>query len=179
MELIGQIVGVVALSFTVLSYQMRTSKQLLFMQTVASAVFCIHYLLIGAYSALAINIFAIVRNVAFYHRDKKFLSGKAIPWIFAAGMMAFGLAAWQGWYTLFIAVGVAINTVCLALPNAQSVRKSILVTSPMIFVYDIFVFSIGGMINETLAVTSSIIGIIRCRNERKKASESAEGESAE
>ena len=176
MELIGQIIGVIALSFTVISYQMRTSKQLLIMQTVSSAVFCVHYLLIGAYSALAINLFAIVRNVAFYHRDKKFLSGKAIPWIFAVGMAAFGIAAWEGWYTLFIAIGVAINTVCLALPNAQSVRKSILVTCPMVFTYDVFVLSIGGMINETLAMTSAIIGIVRYRNEQKKSAKAKEGD---
>ena len=178
-QIIGQIIGIIALAFTCLSYQMRTSKQLLLMQTLASGIFSVHYLLIGAYSALVINLFAIVRNLAFYHRDKKLLSGRAIPWLFAAGMAILGLSAWQGWYTVLIALGVAINTVCLASPDAQFVRKSILITSPMIFIYDIFAFSIGGMVNETLAITSSVIGIVRCVRAAKCVGNAPEGSQEE
>lgn len=48
-------------------------------------------------------------------------------------------------------------------------RKSILVTSPLVLVYNIFARSVPGVFNETIALVSSIIGIIRhVKNKRKE-----------
>lgn len=47
--------------------------------------------------------------------------------------------------------------------NPQLLRKSVLATSTMVTIYNIFVFSIGGIANEVISIISSIIGIIRYR----------------
>jgi len=36
----------------------------------------------------------------------------------------------------------------------------------MIIIYNVFVFSLGGIANETVAIVSSIIGIIRFRKDK-------------
>ena len=69
--IIGQILGVVAIALGFLSYQMKTQKQLLMMQTATSLVFCLHYLLIGAPSGMAMNVICIFRNLAYFYRNKK------------------------------------------------------------------------------------------------------------
>ena len=79
-----------------------------------------------------------------------------------------GALAWQSWYSLLIIIALMINTLFLAVPSAQTIRKSILLTSTMILIYDVFVLSVGGIINEALAIISSVIGIIRM-NRREKA----------
>ena len=61
-----------------------------------------------------------------------------------------------------------INTMYLSVQSPQTIRKSILLTSTMILIYDIFVSSYGGIINEALAITSSIIGIIRMGKAEEK-----------
>ena len=55
LEIIGQILGAVAVICGFVSYQMRTQKQLLVVNTITCAVFCAHYILIGAYSGFALN----------------------------------------------------------------------------------------------------------------------------
>ena len=175
-ELIGQILGIIAVVFSILSYQMNTSRSLLFVQTAASGIFCIHYLMIGAYSGLAINFVAIVRNLVLANKDKKIFSYRAWPWIFAMLMAVMGLVTSAGWHSLLYAGAVAINTVCLASPSAQFVRKSILVTCPMVLVYNIIEHSVGGCINETMAMLSAVIGIVRyLHEEKKKTSDEAKG----
>ena len=47
-------------------------------------------------------------------------------------------------------------------------RKSILVTSPLVLIYDVFTLSIGGIVYETVAIVSSIIGIVRYRKDMVK-----------
>lgn len=73
------------------------------------------------------------------------------------------LFTWDGWYSIFILAGICINTYCMSLSDPQTVRKSILVTSPMVLVYDIFAHSTGGTVYESVALLSAVIGIMRMR----------------
>ena len=61
---------------------------------------------------------------------------------------------------------LAINTVFMALGVPQWLRKSILLTSMLILIYNILEFSVGGMINEVLAISSVVVGIVRFRKEK-------------
>ena len=52
--------------------------------------------------------------------------------------------------------------------DPQNIRKSILVTSPLVLIYNIFEFSIGGIANESLSIVSSLIGIVRDKKAKQK-----------
>lgn len=159
-EIIAQTLGIVAVMFSVLSFQAKSDKPLLIMQTGGSFLFCIHYVMIGAYTGLAMNAVGIVRNIVYYNKDKKIFSGKLPPVIFGCMAAVFGAFTWQGWHSLFIIVGIVINSVCMSMRDPQNIRKSILVTSPLVLVYNIFELSIGGILNESLSIISSVIGIL-------------------
>lgn len=161
--LFGQIMGFVAVVLGFVSFQMRTQKQLLVVQTATTIAFCIHYYLIGATSGLMLNLLGIVRNLAYYHKDKPLFSGWKCPVFFAVVMGIVGLLSWQGYYSVFVVLGLVINTVCLSFVNPQNIRKSILISSPLVLSYDAFVLSIGGVIYESVVIVSSIIGMIRYR----------------
>jgi len=160
-EIIAQILGIVAVAFAVLSFQAKSDKHLLIMQTGAAFFFCVHYFMIGAYTGLAMNGVAVVRNVVYYNKDKKIFSGWWPPVFFACIMAMLGVFTWQGWHSLLVIVGLIINTVGMSFKDPQNIRKSILVTSPLVLIYNIFEFSIGGIINESLSIVSSVIGIVR------------------
>lgn len=159
----GQIMGFVAVALGFVSFQMRTQKQLLVVQTATTIAFCIHYYLIGAMSGLMLNLLGIARNLAYYHKEQPLFSGRKCPIFFAVVMGIVGLLSWQGYYSVFILFGLVINTLCLSFTDPQKIRKSILVTSPMVLIYDVFVMSFGGVIYESVVIISSIIGIIHYR----------------
>lgn len=166
-QIIGQIVGIIATLITALSYQMNTKRSLLIVQTSATACTCLSYMLLGATSGFALNVLCLVRNGCFYFQKEGqkpiYISCAAI----SVGMVVLGAFSWQGPISLLIIIALIINTFFLSLGNPQKLRYSILFTSTMVIIYNAYVFTIGGLMNESIAIISSIIGIIRFRKESK------------
>ena len=88
--------------------------------------------------------------------------------ILSLAMIVFGIFSWQGPVSLLIMLGLAINTIFLSLGKPQVLRYSILLTCSMILIYNVAVFSLGGILNEGFAIVSSVIGILRYRNKNEK-----------
>ena len=161
--LIGQGFGVVAIVLGFLSYQMRTQRQLLFMQGAVAVVFGVHYCLIGAYSGMAMNFVNIARTFAYDYRAQKGIKSRLIPVAFVVIQAVMCALTWEAWYSVLVLLGIGINTYCMSFSNPQNVRRSILVTSPLVLAYDIFARSVGGSIYESVELTSAFIGILRNR----------------
>ena len=166
MEQIGHILGFIAIGVFFLSYQIYDKKKLLLMQSIATGILSVQYLLLGAWSGFGLNLVCLLRNFFFYHRDKKCFSWKFWPVIFALLMAAASLFSWDGWHSLFIILGLMINTLCMGFLNSQGLRKSILLTCPMIIVYNAFEMSVAGIINESISIISAVIGILRFRKKK-------------
>ena len=98
--LIGQGFGIIAIILGFLSYQVHTQRQILWMQSAVAVVFCIHYALIGAYSALAMNSVNIVRNIAYDFRTRRNIKSKLIPLIFVAIQILMCALTWDGWFSV-------------------------------------------------------------------------------
>lgn len=158
---IGQVFGIIAIILGFISYQVRTQRQILFMQSSVAVVFCVHYFLIGAYSGMAMNAVNIVRNFFYDRRTQSGSKSKLIPIVFVAVQCIMCALTWEAWYSVFVLLGIGINTYCMSFESPQNIRKSILVTSPLVLTYDIFARSIGGSIYESVALISAFIGILR------------------
>ena len=166
-EIIAQILGVFAIILGFVSYQTKSSKSVLALQSLTTVTFTVHYLLLNAYSGMIMNAVGIIRNFFYYNSEKKFFSWKGWPIVFALASGTLGVFAWGAWYSVFVVAGLVINTVCMSFRNAQNIRKSILVTSPMVLTYDIFVTSWTGAVYETVAIVSSAVGLYRFYSAKK------------
>lgn len=163
-ELIGHVLGFVAVGLFFYSYQCTEKRKLMLVQTVATALSCIQYLLIGAFSGFALNVVCIIRNFTFYFRDKNKSSEMITPVLFACCMAIVSVFSWEGIHSLLIVFGLVINTVCMGICDAKSFRKTILISSTLILVYNIFAASYSGILSESISLISVVIGIIRYRN---------------
>jgi hypothetical protein len=166
-QIIGQALGIIGTILTFVSYQVKTKRPLLIIQSSATLCICISYLLLGATSGFALNIVCLTRNAIFYMQKERTRIAYVSAGILALVMIAVGFFSWEGWYSLLLIAALAANTVFISLGDNQLLRKSILVTSTMVLIYNIFVFSIGGITNEAVAIVSSIVGIIRFRKSKK------------
>ena len=155
----GQALGIIATVLSFLSYQVNTKRGVLAVQTAATACTCLGYCFLGASAGFALNIVCIARNLAFYFARGKVAFYSSLG--FAAIMCVLGALSWQGYASLLIIVALAVNTVFLSLGKPQLLRYSILFTSTAILIYNVFVFSIGGIVNEAVSVVSAFIGILR------------------
>ena len=165
---IGQGFGLIAIALGFISFQMKTQRKLILAQLATAVVFCIHYALIGALTGMAMNVVGAIRCVAYYYRNQKGSKSPVIPIIFTVCMATAGILTWTDWYSVFMLLGLVINTVFMASSAPQRVRASILVSSPLVIVYNVFTTSYGGIVYESVAIISSAIGIVRYIKEKNK-----------
>ena len=166
--LIGQIVGIVAIIFGFVSYQVKTKRMLLFMQGVVAFLFCTHYALLGAYTGLSMNVVALIRNIVYNKVNQGSRAGRLMPIIFIVILCGISIITWEAWYSLFAICGIVVNTYCMSFKNPQNVRKSIFISSPLVLCYNVFSWSVGGIIYEMVAIASSLIGFLRNREKSVK-----------
>ena len=172
-EIIGQILGIVATIITAISYQVNNKRGLLAVQSAATLSTCLGYLFLGAMSGFALNIVCLVRNGVFFFFDKsqKGAAYRIAAILLAVCMVVLGAISWQGWVSLLIIVALALNTLFMAFGTPQNLRQSVCFTSALVLAYNICVFSVGGIMNEALAIISSIVGIFRYRKEKEQTAE--------
>ena len=163
-RLLGHALGFISVALFFYSYQRTQKSKIMVIQTVATALGCIQYLLIGASSGFALNVVCIIRNFAFYYREKNNKTGLVTPVAFAVAMAVVSCFSWEGIHSLLITFGLVVNTVCMGICNAKDFRKTILISSTLILVYNIFAFSYSGILSESISLISVVLGIIRYRN---------------
>lgn len=168
-EIIGHVLGFAALFLFVWSYQLKEKRSLLVVQTVATLLICLQYLLLEAYSGFGLNIVCILRNLVYYNRHKRLFSGWLPPFLLAGMMAVVSLFSWEGYHSLLIIIGLMVNTVCMGLCDQQTLRKSVVLTCSMLTGYNLFAGSPAGAINEIFSVISALVGIYRFRNEKNDA----------
>lgn len=165
MKIAGHVIGVIAIGLFFLSYQISQKKKLLIVQTMATSCMCLQYLLLGAYAGFASNIVCVIRNILFYYRKKDTTVGKWMPAVLALIMGIVALLGWDGYYSLFVMIGLMVNTLCMGYLEPQGLRKSVLFTCVLVILYDAFTGSYPGLVSEALSMVSAAIGIVRYRKE--------------
>lgn len=168
--MIGQFLGIIAVILGFICFQMKSSRSILTFQIIVASVFSAHYLLIGAHTAMALNLLAAVQCVGYYFRDRRGSKSMDLPIVFTILTFVSGVLTWEGWYSAFIMLGLVINSISLAYSDAQKIRYSMFVKSPACLIYNIIVLSSGGIIYECAVLISAIIATSK---EQKKKSQLA------
>ena len=162
-ELWGQILGIVATLIITSAYQANTKKGLLMIQTPGIVVLCVSYLLLGASSGFALNVVCVLRNLGCFFVKEKTKPYYVMTGILMVAMGVMGVLSWESYISLILIVALVANTFFIALGKPQILRYSIIVTSTMCLLYNIFIPipSLGGILLEAISVFSAIVGSIR------------------
>ena len=70
MYVLAQIFGIVAWVFFLLSYYSKRLNKVIFMQMISSILYCINYLLLGAWTGLFVSLFEMLKEIGYYKTDK-------------------------------------------------------------------------------------------------------------
>ena len=167
MNVLTQIIGIAAMICSVSSFQLNKHKHIMLVQIAATALFGLQYFLLGAYTGLALDIAGVLRDIVFYNKDKKWASSNWWTVFWAAVMLVVGIFSYQNWISIFMIAAMVLNTISFSFTKPKLVRTTILISSPLLLVYNILTGSIGGIINELFCEISSIVGILRYDVKRK------------
>lgn len=178
-EIIAQTVSVLGMACNVLSFQQKTQKRVITCQLAGASLFTVSYLLLGAYVGALLNFVAIIRAIVYMHKEK--FRSEHISWLI--GFTTVYLLSYLLTFTVFDKdftllnavieflpiIGMFATTVSFRLKDAASVRKLGLIYSvPSWLIYNIFNFSIGGIICEIFCGCSILIGMIRLDRKKKE-----------
>ena len=183
LEIIAQILGIFGMFFMISSYQIKSQKGLIVVQLFGAVFFFLNFLLLGIASGMVLagmllNFIGILRCIVFsnkkhFHADKKiWLFGFIASYFITYAIMFTFLGVTPSVENLIIellpVIGMTSSNIAFFKNDARSVRLLGFITSPAWLVYDIFRFSLGGIITEALSLISIILGLIRYDIKKKE-----------
>ena len=165
----AQILGISGMIMTVISMQCRSNRKFFICQEVSGTLFAASFFMFGAWGGTLMNFFGIIRPELL--RRKEIAKSKwilAILILLLAGCSAAMVKlSDEKWYLLFIvAVAQLAGTIAMWTQNGKNIRLvQLFAVSPLWIVYNMLlpVPSIGGLLTETINITSVILALYRCR----------------
>ena len=120
---------------------------------------------------MAVNAVCCARNLFYYYgaKDGKANRSLAICFVLVMGVIgtAASLISGENWYFVLSVTALMINSYAMSFSNPNHIRLSILVTCPMVLIYNCFVHSYGGAVFESVVIVFAIIGLIRYKGEAR------------
>ena len=175
-DLIAQIIGIVACALIVLSYQFKKNKYLFLFQGLGAVGFTVNFIMLGAFSSGFMNLAAVVRMSILYGGEKVkkrwmyfglqglfvVLTGLSI-YMSLAGAEVGSAELIKVILTSFMVMSaMLVSTYVMWGNDGDIIRKAqFFFVSPMWLINNIIVFSLGGIICESLNMISIIVSYLR------------------
>lgn len=155
------ILGILGITASVISFQCKKNRSILFFRSMNELLFGIQYILLGAYTGAAMNAVGCIRNTLF---SRKFSKEKptVLPIVlFSIFFVVFGIFTWQGPKSILIIFAKVLSTIAYGNKNTTIVRSIVFVTCSCWLVYNLFVGSYTGFLCEAFSLASLVAGIVR------------------
>ena len=162
MTIAAQIVGAFGILFSLLSFQFVKRKYILLSQMTASLLFSLQLFMVGAITGGCLDMISFVRSLIFLNNQKKWASSKLWLVGFIVVMISTGILTWENAWSILPIIGSVLSTVALWMKEGKHIRMISLLVGPCWLVYNIINGAYTGAFNELLAMTSIVIGLIRC-----------------
>ena len=166
--IIAQVLGFIAMAVQISSFQFKKHKVIMTMQVISGCFWCLHYLTLGVYTGLVINIIHTIRNYVYGLREKKNLNSKIIPAIFLVFTVDSSIYTWENWWSLLAMTASMFSTVANWQKNTNKLKLLSLPREVLWITYDIANKSIAGACSDAFAMASIFISFIRIHFENKK-----------
>ena len=172
MKLFADILGVAGVNVYIVLYQHKNRRSLLAYKLTLDLIWLVHYILIGAYSGAAVAAIAALREIIFVNRDPKKAGSKIWLPIFISVAVITTVWTWDSAFSLFTLAASCIAVISFFIGRPGLSRILAFPVSISLLIYDVSCHSVWGVVNESFAILSSIVGIIRL--DRRKAQENTD-----
>ncbi len=159
-KIVAEIIGIIGIICSILSFQCEQRKKVMLFQVMASLMFTTQLFLVGAFTGACLDLINFARSL-FFSIDKKWAKSK---WWLAAFMLILigaGIATWKDAYSILPIIGSLLSTVALWMKTSKNIRLISLFSGPCWLIYNIVNGAYSAAINELIAMTSIVIGMLR------------------
>lgn len=157
--IISQILVVIYYIIYSLTFQLNDSKKILLFGSVATIISAISYILLGAYTGMAMCFVAIIRNLIFANKKSKNKISYLI--LINSLIILLSILTYSNIFSLLNVFATIIYTYSLWSNNTKNYKLLGIVVNILMIGYDISIKSIFGVIFMAISLISSIIGYFR------------------
>lgn len=162
LNIVANIIGVIALVLTLLSYQNNNKRKFLLWQILANLTLAIQYLLLNAISAVVAILIALVRNFVFFKFESK---NKEIPLyiliLFQFTVLIFGIFTFDGVLSIFPVIITMLFSYAAWQKKITDTYMLCVLVMVLYIVYNFYVGAYVSIVSNVLELCSAIIGKVR------------------
>ncbi len=161
-ELMVQFFGILAVVALCSVYQQKTRKRMIISKLCADIFWLLHYLLLGGYGAAIVNFIGIFRELVFMKREEKAWANKIVwPVLFILCGWISGIVLLKNPINLLLTLASSFVTISLWVKNPKLTKIITLPICSFFIIYNIYVGSYIGVMNESLTVFSIAISFAK------------------
>lgn len=162
--IISQILVVLQCLFLMLTYQAKTNKEILILNTFAGIFAMLSFLFLNAIPGCLMSLLSIFRNYLFY----KYKDSINVLFLIIVLLFVFTIFTFNDIFSLAPSIGTLLYTLSVWQRNIKTYKKIGLLIEISWIIYNLYVKSIFGVILESILLISAIVGIIRTKNHNNK-----------
>ena len=170
LEIIANIIGVIAVATFVFSYQLKTRKAIIICNAASRVLFVAQYFLLGAFEGAMLDVVSIAAVVLAEKRDTPFIKKhlKAAIILVNLAMIATGIIFYKNIFSLLPLIGVLLQTGAFWLTKEKDIRLVSVLGSPFWFTYNVYSHAYGSSLGDVMTFVSIITAMIRYKDWKKK-----------
>jgi len=159
--------GIFALIFYSLAFQMKTKEKLLIMQVISNVFSTAQYLLAMAFTGAVQTLLGVVRGIVFYFYKKRDANpDKIVLIIFAIAIIVGTILTWDSIFSCLPLIGMLANLYGQWQNNMKRLRIFAVISAVLWTIYAFYTGVYTGMLSEILKIVSSMVGIYRFKSSK-------------
>lgn len=167
--ILSQIFAIITYTLFITTYQLKDRKSILICNFIALVSATISYLFLNAYSGVAMQLIAIIRNIVFLtNKDNNSKNNFVTLIIFFILTTIFTIYTYNGFLSIMPYLGTNIYTYSVWQKNVKTYRWLGIPIEICWLIYNIYIKSLFGIIFESILFTFVIIGIILMYRKKEK-----------
>jgi hypothetical protein len=160
MYIIAQVIGFVGFIITLIAYHRKTKEAIFKNMIVANTMDILHYLLLGAYTGCLTKVIALIRNIIIVFKEKKkFLQSYFVLVLFILIYVFAGIFTYTDIWSIFPIFAAVIYMIAVWNGDELTVKKTAFACYFLWLIYNIFVYSIAGIVSNIVSIISTFIAI--------------------
>lgn len=163
MTAFAQIIGLLAVTTFLLSYQQKERKNIIIWNVISRVLYIIQYVLLGALEGAVLDILGTASSVAAQNKDNRIIKKHLKMFIAITNLviLAAGLCLYKNIFSLFPIAGVILHTSAFWITKEKIIRRISFLGSPFWLVYNLSSIAYGSAIGDILTMISIGTAIYR------------------
>lgn len=158
---IVQAVGLLGSVLIIGAMQFNNRRVILLCYLTACVCWLFHYGMLGATTAVVINVIALLRSLLFLNNHKPWAKSRLWLVLILAALVLTSALTWDGWPSLLPCIAMILTTFALWTHNSRTTRLLMLANSPCWLVYNLLAGSYSCAVTEGFALVSYLIAVVR------------------